>query len=68
MIKVVFGSGKGKYGCIHILSCNAPTFAASREDKDNFFDNLQQALNEVPPNESFVILGDFNAHVGSRDW
>ena len=52
---------------LHVISCYAPTFAASRAEKDNFFDDLQQALNKMPSCEPFVILGDFNARVGSRE-
>ena len=43
-----------------------PTFATRRAEKDNFFDHLQQALDEIPSNETDMILGDFNARVGSR--
>ena len=43
-----------------------PTYAASREEKNDFFDTLQQALSEVPSDECFVVLGDFNACVGSK--
>ena len=50
-----------------LLSCYAPTFAASRAEKDNFVNYLQEALDEIPPNETYVILGDFNACVGSRE-
>ena len=64
IIKVSLGSGRGRFGRIHILSCYAPMFAVRREDKDHFF---EQALNEVPLNESFIVLGDFNTHVGSRN-
>ena len=58
---------------MHIISCNAPTFAATREEKDNFFDRLQAALSCIPSEECYVMLGDFNARVGSRsvnhdDW
>ena len=66
IVKVSLGSGKGSSSRIHILSCYAPTFAVSRDNKDRFFDDLQQALDEVPPTEPYVVLGDFNAHVGSR--
>ena len=51
---------------IHILSCYAPTFSASRSDKIKFLDDLQQTLDAVPPSECYVIMGDFNARVGSR--
>ena len=58
---------------LHVFSCYAPTYVASREDKDSFFDTLQQAISAVPSEECFVMLGDFNARVGSRadqddDW
>ena len=61
IIKVT--SGSGTFSRIHINSCYAPIFAADREDKDNFFDNLHQALNEVPLSKAYVVLGDFNARV-----
>ena len=49
-----------------MFSCYVPTYAVSREEKDNFFDILQQALSAVPSEEYYVMLGDFNACVGSR--
>ena len=51
---------------LHVLSCYAPTFAASREEKDNFSSSLQEALNSIPSQECYVLLGDLNARVGSR--
>ena len=59
-------------GRLHILSCYAPTFIASREEKGKFYKDLQAAVSSVPSNECFGMLGDFNARVGSRgvddDW
>ena len=40
--------------------------AASREDKDAFFQELENIISSVPSGEKYVILGDFNARVGSR--
>ena len=64
--------GQTSSDCLHLLSCYAPTFAASRVEKDHYLNDLQQALDTIPPSESYVILGDFNARVGSRtsedDW
>ena len=62
--KLKVGSGRSSH--LHILSCYAPTFAASRDEKDRFFDSLQDALSLIPCDECFVMLGDFNARVGSR--
>ena len=58
--------GSGRCDFLHVFSCYAPTYAASREEKDNFFDSLQQALSAVSSEECYVMLRDFNAHVGSR--
>ena len=51
---------------LHVLSCYAPTLAASREKKDEFFDTLQQALPGIQSGEKFVLLGDYNARVGPK--
>jgi len=66
LVTATMETGKGKSGRLHILSCYAPTFAASREEKDKFFDLLQDALSAIPSGECYVMLGDFNARVGSR--
>ena len=58
--------GGWRSGCLHVLSCYAPTFAASREKKDAFLAKLQDALSAVPSDDNFAVLGDFNACVGSR--
>ena len=50
---------------LHILSCYAPTFCPSRDNKDQFFNNLQEALDTLPSSDPYVMLGDFNANVGS---
>ena len=51
---------------LHVVSCYAPTRAASRQEKDTFFDELNSILSSVPAGEKCIILGDFNACVGSR--
>ena len=51
---------------LHVLSCYAPTFRSRRGEKEEFFAVLQQALSAIPAQECFVVLGDFNARVGSR--
>ena len=66
LVTATLETGKGKSGRLHVLSCYAPTFAASREEKDKFFDLLQDALSAIPSGECYVMLGDFNARVGSR--
>ncbi len=46
--------------------CALPERAASRLDKDKFSMVLDNFIALVPSRESYVILGDFNARVGSR--
>ena len=52
---------------IHVVSCFAPARAASREDEDAFFQELENIISRVPSGERYVILGDFNARVESRE-
>ena len=59
--------GKDKNDHLHFLSCYAPTFGASQEEKEQFYADLQQAIFAIPPQECYVVLGDFNARVGSRE-
>ena len=51
---------------LHVASCYAPTRTASRE-KNKFFSDLDDMLCLIPEEDMYVILGDFNARVGSRE-
>ena len=64
--KIQLRKSQKKTDTLHILSCYAPTRAASRIVKNQFYDDLQQALAAIPSDEMYVMLGDFNARVGSR--
>jgi len=66
-VKLKVAKGNTDSSFLHVLCCYAPTFAASREEKNAFFDLLQQALATVPDRSCYVVLGDFNARVGSRE-
>ena len=52
---------------IYLVSCYAPTRTASRENKAAFFQELERIISSVPSGERYVILGDFNTCVGSRE-
>ncbi|CAG4932561.1 unnamed protein product [Colias eurytheme] len=54
-----------KCGPITILSVYAPTLSSQPETKDNFYSGLSEVLRKIPSTERVVILGDFNARVGS---
>ena len=51
---------------LHVVSCYAPTRAASRQEKNTLFDALNSILSSVPAGEKYIVLGDLNACVGSR--
>ena len=44
---------------LHVVSCYAPTKAASRQVKDTFFQDLESILAAIPSGEKYVILDDF---------
>ena len=48
-----------------IVSVYAPTHRASQEDKDKFFADLQGVLDGISGSDVLIIVGDFNARVGS---
>ena len=53
-------------GLVHLISAYAPTLHATDDVKDGFYENLDQILKEIPQNEQIVLLGDFNARIGSN--
>ena len=59
IIKATLGGGSRKTNRLHIFSCYAPTFAASRAEKDNFFDYLQQAHHQDTIKRNLRDIGRF---------
>ena len=54
---------KGQY--VTILSCYAPTLVSDEDQKDVFYEQLHHALSEVRKEDKIILLGDFNAQVGT---
>ena len=52
---------------VHVVSCYAPTGATSKEEKKAFFQEVDSIISAVPAKEKYIILGNFNARVGSRE-
>ncbi|XP_047485879.1 uncharacterized protein LOC125036961 [Penaeus chinensis] len=50
---------------VTLISVYAPTLMASSDTKDEFYENLCATLLKVPPKDHVILLGDFNARVGS---
>ena len=55
---------------ISLISVYAPTMTYSDEEKEAFYEALTSLVNEVPKGDRLLILGDFNARVGTdyRVW
>ena len=45
----------------------APTYKATDEDKDSFYEQLQATLDKVPKHDLVVVMGDLNAEVGDSN-
>uniref|UniRef100_H3A5B7 Endonuclease/exonuclease/phosphatase domain-containing protein n=1 Tax=Latimeria chalumnae TaxID=7897 RepID=H3A5B7_LATCH len=50
-----------------LLSIYGPTLDYSKQQKDEFFFQLEQIIKNVPARNRLAVLGDFNACVG-KDW
>ena len=50
---------------MNILSVYAPTLSSSAEAKDEFYEDLETTIRDIPATEDLYLLGDFNARVGS---
>jgi hypothetical protein len=50
---------------VNVVSAYAPQAALSEDEKDTFWDGLQDVVARVPPGEFIMLGGDLNGHVGS---
>ena len=51
-----------------IIQVYAPTNEAEVEAKDDFYDQLQKGIDNVPKHDILVLMGDWNAKVGERQF
>jgi exonuclease III len=58
---------KGKYNNIAVISVYAATEDHTEETKEQFYDNLKYLLDKTPKNDTIIILGDVNAHLGREN-
>ena len=52
-------------GPVSILCVYAPTLHSPEEEKDQFYQALDEAISRIPCTDGLYLLGDFNARVGA---
>ena len=65
--RILVAKFQTKYVNLVILQVYAPTSTAPRQDVDQFYDNLQQTVQDHSGGNFPIVMGDFNAKVGD-DW
>ena len=64
MISVHF---QGKPFNITVIQAYAPTSNAEEAEVEWFYEDVQELLELTPKKDAFVIIGDWNAKVGSQE-
>ena len=49
---------------MNVIQCYAPTNTSEEEEKEEFYDRLQNILDKYPEKDTTILMGDFNAKVG----
>lgn len=49
-----------------VIQVYAPTNEADEEEKDDFYEQLQKIVDEVPRHDMLLVVGDWNAKVGEQ--
>jgi len=49
------------------IEVHRPTTPATDEEMERFYQDLSQAVKQVPKGDMLLVMGDFNAKVGSRE-
>ncbi|XP_046389318.1 craniofacial development protein 2-like [Ischnura elegans] len=58
---------RGKFKNISLVSFYAPTEDAEDEEKDSFYELLEEQVDKLPSYDMKIVLGDANAKVGRED-
>ena len=58
---------QGKPFNITVIQACAPTSNAEEAEVEWFYEDLQDLLELIPPKDVFLIIGDWNAKVGSQE-
>ena len=53
---------------ISLISVYAPTNESNEEEKRRFYNQLSRECEKIPKYDTLIILGDFNAQIGTEDF
>ena len=63
--RLIMARFNSNYTKLTVITCYTPIEDAEEVQKDVFYDQLQQAIQEVPSHDVLCVIGDFNARVGN---
>lgn len=58
---------KGRFRNITIISVYAPTNVSKMDEKDTFYEKLDQVCSKVPKHDMLLVMGDYNAQIGKNE-
>jgi len=65
--RIIMARFNSAYAKLTSIVCYAPTEDTEDDEKDSFYDNLQQVVDATPTHDVILIIGDLNAKVGTEN-
>ena len=65
--RLLYARFKSNHGNISMFVCYAPTDSATDDQKDDFYEKLQDAVSRVAKHDIMLCAGDFNAILGASN-